>query len=205
MRLTAHRPPSSILSTTAGGHLGDRLDCVESLKLPVLIPVIRLPLSGVVVLAAAVRGFGFGAGADGGQAGVPGGGADLTELVADVPGRPGGFDRVGVAQVKQPPVGQAADVRPADRAESGEGLVPGSPQVRGRPRRARARWARRDGGSRRVPPGGDGDGLLLPVQPVQRMRGDRASALSARAGRARRRARRSALCGASISAAISVT
>ena len=41
MRLTAHRPPSSTLSTTAGGHLGDRLDCVESLKLPVLIPVIR--------------------------------------------------------------------------------------------------------------------------------------------------------------------
>src|SRR5216683_7118369 len=41
MRLAAHRPPSSTLNTTAGGHLGDRLDCVESLKLPVLIPVIR--------------------------------------------------------------------------------------------------------------------------------------------------------------------
>ncbi len=36
MRLTAHSPLSSTLSTTAGGHLGDRLDCVESLKLLVI-------------------------------------------------------------------------------------------------------------------------------------------------------------------------
>jgi hypothetical protein len=33
--------PRLTLSTTAGGHLGDRVDCVESLKLPALIPVIR--------------------------------------------------------------------------------------------------------------------------------------------------------------------
>ena len=83
------------------------------------------------MLAAAGGGFGFGAGADGGQAGVPGGGADLAELVADVLGCPGGFDRVGVAQVQQHPVGHAADVGPVGRAEGGEGLVPGGPQVRG--------------------------------------------------------------------------
>ena len=41
-------------------------------------------LGGVVVLAAAGGGGGFGAGPDGGQAGVPGGGADLPEFVADV-------------------------------------------------------------------------------------------------------------------------
>ena len=85
---------------------------------------------GGVVLAAAVGGFGFRAGAEGGQVGVPGGGADLAQLVTDVPGCPGGFDRVGVAQVQQLPVGHAADVRSVDRAEGGESLVPGGPNVR---------------------------------------------------------------------------
>ena len=44
---------------------------------------------GGVVLAAAVSGFGFGAGAEGGQVGVPGGGADLAQLIGDVGGCPG--------------------------------------------------------------------------------------------------------------------
>ena len=57
-----------------------------------------LPGRGVM-LAAAAGGFGIGAGADGGQTGVPGGGAGLAELVADVLRGPGGFDGVGVAQV----------------------------------------------------------------------------------------------------------
>src|SRR5260370_5237618 len=56
-----------------------------------------LLLNGVVVLAASGGGFGFRAGADGGQAGVPCGGADLAELVADVLGCPCGFYGVGVA------------------------------------------------------------------------------------------------------------
>ena len=85
---------------------------------------------GGVVLAAAAGGFGFRAGAQGGQVGVPGGGADLAQLVTDVPGCPGGFDRVGVAQVQQPAVGHAADVGPVGWAEGGEGLVPGGPDVR---------------------------------------------------------------------------
>ena len=66
-----------------------------------------------------------------GQAGVAGGGADLAELVADVLRGPGGLDRVGVAQVQQPPVGHAADVGPVGGAEGGQGLVPGGAQVRG--------------------------------------------------------------------------
>jgi hypothetical protein len=57
---------------------------------------------GVVVVAALGGGAGLGGGAQAGQAGVPGGGADLAQLVADVPGGPGGFDGVGVAQVPQP-------------------------------------------------------------------------------------------------------
>jgi hypothetical protein len=34
-------------------------------------------------------------------------------------------------QVQEQPVGHAADVRPVDRAEGGEGLVPGGAQVGG--------------------------------------------------------------------------
>ena len=66
------------------------------------------------MVAAALGGVGFGGGADGGQAGVPGSGADLAELVADPLRRPGGFDGVGVAQVQQPPVGHAAHVGAVD-------------------------------------------------------------------------------------------
>ena len=128
----------------------------------------RLLLGGVVVLAAAVGGCGVGGGADGGQAGVPGAGADLAELVADPLRCPGGFDGVGVAQVQQRPVGHAADVGSVDGAEGGEGLVPGGPDVRG---------GRGGFGSDRLggvvvagqfPPGADGGGPPLPVQPVQR-------------------------------------
>src|SRR5207302_304822 len=43
-------------------------------------------LVGLVVVAALGGGAGVGGGAQGGQAGLPGGGADLAELVADVPG-----------------------------------------------------------------------------------------------------------------------
>jgi hypothetical protein len=39
---------------------------------------------GFFGLAAALGGFGLGSGADSGQAGVPGGGADLAELIPDV-------------------------------------------------------------------------------------------------------------------------
>ena len=89
-----------------------------------------LPGGGAGV-AAGGGGLGFGAGAEAGQAGLAGGGADLAELIPDVWRGPGGLERVGVAQVQQPAVGQAADVRAAGGAEGGEGLVPGRPQVRG--------------------------------------------------------------------------
>ena len=135
----------------------------------------EIPLLGsAVVLAAMCGGGGLGAGAQAAQAGLPGGGADLAELVADVLRCPGGFGGVGVAQVQQQPVGHAADVGPVDRAESGEGLVPGGPQVGG----GRGRFGADGLGGVLVagqfPPGADGGGPLLPVQPVQRMIGDRA-------------------------------
>ena len=83
------------------------------------------------MVAALGGGAGVGGGAQGGQAGLPGGGADLAELVADVPGGPRGLEGVGVAQVQQRPVGQAAHVGTLGRSQGGEGLVPGGAQVRG--------------------------------------------------------------------------
>ena len=75
---------------------------------------------------------------------------------------------------RRSPVGHAAHVGAVDGAEGGQGLVPGRAQVRGG----------RDGfGADRVggmvvagefPPGADGGGAALPVQPVQRVAGDRA-------------------------------
>jgi hypothetical protein len=47
---------------------------------------------GIGVLAAVRGGGGFGAGAQAGQAGLAGGGADLAEFVADVLRCPGGLD-----------------------------------------------------------------------------------------------------------------
>ena len=131
-----------------------------------------LPRGGVV-FAAAAGGLGFGAGAEGGQAGGPGGGADLAQLVTHVPGCPGGLDGVGVAQVQQPAVGHPAHVRPAGRADGGQGLVPGGPNVR----RGRGRFGPdRLGGvsvAGQFPPRADRRGPLLPVQPGWRMPGDR--------------------------------
>ena len=152
--------------------------------------------AGLLVLAAALGGgSGFGGGADGGQAGLPGGGADLAELVADVLRRPGGLDGVGVAQVQQRPVGHAAHVGAVGGAEGGEGLVPGGAQVRGG---GGGLGADRVGGvvvAGQFPPGADGAGALLPVQPVQRVAGDRAQGVDCPGqGVARRRARRSGPC-----------
>ena len=150
---------------------------------------------GGVVLAAAAGGFGFGAGAEGGQAGVPGGGADLAELVTDVSWGPGRFDGVGVAQVQQPAVGRAADVRPIGRAEGGEGLVPGGPHVGG----GRGGFGPDGLGvvvvAGEFPPGADGGGPLLPAQPVQRIAGPGQGQRPPRAGRGRRRAHRCGPCG----------
>ena len=85
----------------------------------------------MAVLAAVSGGAGLGGGAEAGQAGVPGGGADLAQLVADVPGGPAGFDGVGVAQVQQRAVGHAADIGVVGRAEGGQGLIPGGARVGG--------------------------------------------------------------------------
>jgi hypothetical protein len=121
---------------------------------------------GGVVLAVAAGGVGFRAGAQAGQVGVPGGGADLAQLVTHVPGRPGGLDRVGVTQVQQPPVGHPADVRAVGRAEIGQSLKPYGPNVWRTPGRFRPD---RLGGvviAGQFPPGADGGSLLLPVQPA---------------------------------------
>jgi len=88
-------------------------------------------LDSAVVLVTICGGGGLGAGAQAAQAGLPGGGADLAELVADVPRGPRGLQGVGVAQVQQGPVGQAAHVGTLGRSQGGEGLVPGGAQVRG--------------------------------------------------------------------------
>ena len=72
---------------------------------------------GVVVVAALGGGAGAGGGAQGGQAGLPGGGADLAELVALLRG-PRSLQGVGVAQVQQRPVGQAAHVGTLGRSQA---------------------------------------------------------------------------------------
>ena len=81
------------------------------------------------VLTTLPGGAGVGGGAQARQAGVPGGSADLAQFIGDVPGSPGGLDRVGVAQVQQPAVGHAADIGAVGRAEGRQGLVPGGARV----------------------------------------------------------------------------
>jgi hypothetical protein len=87
--------------------------------------------AGLLVVGVAASADGFGGGAEGGQAGVPGSGAGLAEFVADPGWCPGGFGGVGAAQVEQSPVGHAVHVGSVGGAEGGEGLVPGGAQVRG--------------------------------------------------------------------------
>ena len=76
--------------------------------------------------------------------------------------------------MQQHPVRHAAHVGAVGRAEGGQGLVPGGPHVRG----GRGGFgADRVGGvvvAGQFPPGADGGGSFLPVQPVQRVLGDRA-------------------------------
>jgi hypothetical protein len=155
-----------------GGERGFSL-AIGVIKRLVAVGQLLLASSFLVVTALLGRG-GFGADAKPGQPGVPGGGADLAKLIADPLGRPGRLDRVGVAQVQQHPVGHAPHVGPVGWAEGGEGLVPGGPQVRG----GRDRFgADRVGGvvvAGQFPPGTDGGGPPLPVQPVQRILGHRA-------------------------------
>jgi hypothetical protein len=69
-------------------------------------PVHRQAISSASAPAIVCTSYTSRDGADGGQVGVPGGGADLAELVPDVPGCRGDFDGVGVAQVQQLPVGE---------------------------------------------------------------------------------------------------
>ena len=89
------------------GHRGGEHDLalpVDLVQRVIAAGEFLLPRGGVV-LAAAVGGLGFGASAEGGQVSVPGGGADLAELVTDVGGCPGGLDGVGITQVQQRPSG----------------------------------------------------------------------------------------------------
>ena len=90
-----------------------------------------LASGGAGITALACGGGIGGGGAQAGQAGLVGGGADLADLVPDVLRGPGSLDRVGIAQVQQLPVGHAAHVRTIDRAEGGQGLVPDGRQVGG--------------------------------------------------------------------------
>ena len=68
------------------GHRGgeDGLALLVGLVQGVVAVAELVLLGGAVVLAAAGGGGGFGTGAQAGQAGVPGGGADLPEFVTDV-------------------------------------------------------------------------------------------------------------------------
>jgi hypothetical protein len=91
----------------------------------------RLLAGGFLMVTALLGGGGFGADAEPGKLGVPGGGADLAELITDPLGRPGRFDRVGVAQVQEHPVGQGPNIGPVGGAEGAERLVPGGPEVWG--------------------------------------------------------------------------
>jgi hypothetical protein len=78
----------------------------------------HLLLFGVFVAAATAGGAGFGGGAAAGQVGVPGAGADLAELITDPLGGLGCFDRVGIAQMQQPPVRHTAHIRAVNRARA---------------------------------------------------------------------------------------
>src|ERR1035438_9320783 len=118
-RIASARGSATSFVRRDSGDWVSRLNASRSL---VAVPELLMP-GGAVMVAAVAEGFGFRAGAGGGQAGVPGGGADLAELVTDPLRCPGGFDGVGVAQVQQPPVGHAADVWSAGRAEIGRAHV----------------------------------------------------------------------------------
>jgi len=76
--------------------------------------------------------------------------------------------------VQQRPVRHAPHIRSVDRGESGEGLVPGGPQVRGGGDGFRAHRLGRVAVAGQLAPGADGAGPALPVEPVQRVGGDRA-------------------------------
>ena len=134
---------------------------------------------------------GFGAGAEGGQVGVPGGGADLGGARPRRTGVPRrsrwGRCHAGAAAGRRP-----CRARPATR--------------RARAARASYQAARTSGAAvagsgpiasvgssvaGQFPLGADRRGPLLPVEPVHRMLGDRSRAVTARGADARRRARRS--------------
>jgi hypothetical protein len=65
-----------------------------------LVAACQVVQAGSLRMVAALAGStGLGGGAQAAQEGIPGGGADLAQLVPDVVRSPGRFDRVGVAQV----------------------------------------------------------------------------------------------------------
>ena len=84
------------LALGAGGGLpvGAVSHCLGEHGLALSVGLLQGPVAGsqlvlargLVVVAAPVGGAGLGGGTQAGQAGVPGGGADLAELVPDVPG-----------------------------------------------------------------------------------------------------------------------
>ena len=113
-------------------------------------------------------------GPDRGQAGFLRAEADLAEFVADPLRRPGGFDGVGVAQVQQCPVWQAADIGAVDGAEGGEGLVPGGPFVGVARCGFGSDWFGGMVVAGQFPVRADRAGSPLPLEPVQRVIGHRA-------------------------------
>jgi hypothetical protein len=79
---------------------------------------------GCNVVPVAPGGRGLGTGTQAAQPGLPCADAHLAQLIADPLRCPGGFDRVGVAQVQQRPVRHTSHVEPVDRAEGGQRLAP---------------------------------------------------------------------------------
>ena len=86
----------------------------------------QCPLRGLVRRTAAARSPGLGGG---GAARRRRRRAGTAAVPADVAGCPGGFGGVGVAEQPQPAVGHGAEVRSVDRAEGGQGPMPGGTLV----------------------------------------------------------------------------
>ena len=107
--------------------------------------------SGTVVVAGLAGGVSFGRGADGVQVGVGLAEPGQPQFFADVPGRPGGLGRVGIADQPQAAVGHGTDDQVRPRARGRRTLRARRPAGPERPRWVRVRSGLRGGRTRRSP------------------------------------------------------